>query len=149
MYRDIGLLVIRLGVGLNMIFFHGYGKISGGPESWQKIGGSMQNLGIGFAPTFWGFMAGFSEFFGSSLLVLGLLFRPAAALLAFTMLVASLRHLTLPPEEANAGWRGASHALELFSVYLGFLLVGPGRLAVTSLWSKRARSGESPPPPAS
>jgi putative oxidoreductase len=128
--RDLGLLVIRLGVGLSMFLFHGYGKITGGPERWSGIGGSMESLGITFLPTFWGFMAAFSESVCSILLILGLFFRPAAALLAFTMFVAVLRHLGLPDDDPSAGWKGASHALELGSVFLGLLLAGSGRYAL-------------------
>jgi len=60
---DIGMLTLRLGSGLIFIFIHGLGKITGGPEHWAKIGGSMSNIGINFLPEFWGFMAAFSEFF--------------------------------------------------------------------------------------
>jgi putative oxidoreductase len=116
-----------------MLLFHGYGKISGGQERWERVGGSMANLGLDFLPAFWGFMAAFSEFFGSAFLILGILFRPAAALLATTMLVAAIRHLSLPPEAAGAGWSGASHALELLAVYLGLLAAGPGKYHVGRL----------------
>lgn len=129
--RDLGLLVIRLGIGLSMFLFHGYGKITGGPERWKGIGAQMANLGIDFMPTFWGFMAAFSESVGSILLILGLFFRPVAAMLAFTMLVAVTRHLSLPEDASGAGWKGASHALELGCIYLGLLLTGPGRHALT------------------
>lgn len=129
-HRDAALLVIRLGIGVSVLVFHGWGKITGGPEFWGKIGGSMANLGISFAPVFWGFMAAFAEAVCSSLLILGVFFRPAAALLAFTMLVAIVRHLNIPAGEAGAGWNGASHAIELFAVFLGLLLAGSGRYAL-------------------
>ncbi len=135
---DVGLLLIRVGIGLSMAIFHGWGKISGGPETWERIGGSMQNLGIDFLPAWWGFMAGFAEFFGSLLLIVGLFSRPAAALLAATMTVAAIRHLSLPADAANAGWAGASHALELLVVYLGLLLTGPGRLSIDWNWRKKS-----------
>lgn len=128
--RDVGLLLVRVVIGLSMAVFHGYAKISGGPERWTGIGGSMAELGITFLPAFWGFMAAFSEFFCSILLMLGLLFRPAAALLAVTMLVAVTRHLGLPADQENSGWSGASHALELLSVYVGLFLTGPGKYAL-------------------
>lgn len=128
---DLGLLIARVGTGLSLLLFHGYGKISGGPETWERIGGNMENLGITFLPVFWGFMAAVSEFFCALLLVLGLFFRPAAALLAFTMFVAAVRHLSLPPESAGAGWKGASHALELLAVFTALLILGPGRLALS------------------
>ena len=130
-YRDAGLLIIRLGVGASMLMFHGYGKITGGPEAWEKLGGAMNSLGITFQPVFWGFMAAFSESVCSALIMLGILFRPAAFLLTSTMAVAVLRHLALPPGAAGAGWSGASHALELLTVYAGLFLIGPGRYGIT------------------
>jgi putative oxidoreductase len=134
--RNLGLLVIRLGVGLSLLVFHGYGKLTGGPDVWAQVGASMQNLGIGFAPAFWGFMAAFAEFVCSVLIVLGVLFRPALILLGFTMLVAIVNHLNMPAESPGAGWKGASHALELLCVYAGLYLTGPGKYAF-SLIRKR------------
>ena len=128
---DIGLLVVRLGIGIIMAVFHGYGKLAAGPSLWAGIGSHMSNLGITFAPVMWGFMAGMTEFFCSILLVLGVLFRPAALFLAFTMFVAALRHLNLPFDNPMSGWKGASHALELLVVYLALFFTGPGRYAAT------------------
>ncbi len=127
---DVGLLALRLGIGTMMAVLHGWDKIAGGPESWSGLGGAMSALGIEFAPTFWGFMAAFAEFGCSILIVLGLLFRVATAMLAFTMLVAAVHHMGLPPESGASGWMGASHALELLTVYVALLLTGPGRFAL-------------------
>jgi putative oxidoreductase len=113
-----------------MLLFHGLGKLQGGAEAWERTGGQMANLGITFAPVFWGFMAMAAEFGGSLLLVLGVLFRPAALLLAVTMLVAMTRHLGLPEGEPGSGWKGASHALEFLGVYVALFLTGPGRYRV-------------------
>lgn len=129
--RDFGLLLVRVGVGLSVLIFHGYGKITGGPERWDKIGGSMTNVSIEWFPVFWGFMAGFSEAICSCLLIVGVLFRPAAFLLACTMFVAAMNHLSRPPDAQGAGWNGASHALELLSVYLCLLFTGPGKFSLT------------------
>lgn len=129
--KDLGLLVIRVGVGLSMLIFHGYGKISGGPEMWTKVGGAMGNLGITFLPAMWGFFAALGESVCALLIVLGVLTRPAAAVLAFTMLVAVITHLNMPPENANAGWKGASHAMEFFAVAIGLLISGPGMFALS------------------
>ncbi|KXK47195.1 MAG: hypothetical protein UZ05_CHB002002263 [Chlorobi bacterium OLB5] len=49
-YSDAGILFLRIGIGFAFIFVHGWGKIMGGPELWGKLGGSMANLGITFAP---------------------------------------------------------------------------------------------------
>jgi putative oxidoreductase len=128
-HKDVGLLIIRVGIGVLMLTFHGYGKMTGGPETWTWVGGSMKNLGITFAPVFWGFMAAFAEFVCSILIILGAAFRPATALLAFTMFVAMLMHLNLPADNPNSGLDGASHAMELFVVYVGLMFAGPGRYA--------------------
>ncbi len=42
--KDLGLLILRIGVGLSMMIFHGFGKLKGGPELWEKIGGNMATL---------------------------------------------------------------------------------------------------------
>lgn len=137
-YKDIGLLILRLGIGSIMAILHGYGKITRGPEGWERMGGQMQNLGINFLPLFWGFMAAFSEFFCSILLIIGALFRPAAALLVATMFVAAMRHLSLPADSQGAGFGGASHALELLTVYLALFFTGPGKYSVATLWRKKS-----------
>ncbi len=127
--KDFGLLLIRLGFGVSMFVFHGYGKMTGGPERWESIGGSMENLGIAFAPIVWGFLAAFAETVGSILIVLGPLFRFATLMLAFNMFVATMRHLNLPVDNPSSGWDGASHAIEYMIVYLGLFFTGPGRFA--------------------
>jgi putative oxidoreductase len=131
MHRDIGLLIIRVGIGASMLIFHGYGKITGGTALWEKLGSNMNSIGIDVYPVFWGFMAAFSESICSLLIMTGLLFRPATVLLVVTMIVAVLRHLTLPEGAAGAGWSGASHALELLAIYIGLFFLGPGRFRLT------------------
>ncbi len=132
--RDIGLLVLRLGLG-TMFIVHGWPKIAGGPEHWAQVGGAMGNFGIHFAPTFWGFMASLAEFGGGIALVLGLLTRPACALLTITMIVAAAFHL-MPPDPIPAGMEGmygfgpASHALEAGIVFLSLILIGPGKYSL-------------------
>jgi putative oxidoreductase len=129
--KDFGLLLVRLGAGLSVVIFHGYGKIMGGPELWTKVGGNMANVGVTWYPLFWGFLAAFSESVCSCLLVVGVLVRPAAFFLAFTMFVAVMTHLHMPPDSPSGGWQGASHALELLSVYLCLIFTGPGKFSLT------------------
>src|SRR5690606_7760224 len=122
---DIGLLIIRVVIGTTMIAFHGIPKLMGGVEGWTKIGQSMQTIGINFLPTMWGFSAGFTETVGSFLLILGLWTRLASWLLAFTMLIAVVVHLS-----KGDCLSGASHAIEFLSVYVAFAIMRPGRLSV-------------------
>lgn len=119
-YKDEGLLFLRVGMGLMMIY-HGAPKIMGGVEGWIKIGSAMKFLGITFAPAFWGFMAAFAEFFGGAMIILGLGTRVACALVTTTMAVAVAMKLG-----TGAGLFGASQALENGIVYISLLISGPG-----------------------
>jgi putative oxidoreductase len=121
---DHGLLLLRLGLG-GMFVAHGWPKLAGGAKSWVKIGGAMTRLGIDLWPTMWGFLAACSEFFGGLLIALGLFFRPGAAMLLATMVVASVMHL-----QDGDGFTKSSHAIEAAIVFAALILIGPGRFAV-------------------
>jgi putative oxidoreductase len=104
----------------------------GGPELWGKIGGSMANMGITFAPVFWGFMASISEFGGGILILLGLFTRPASAFMAFTMLTAFMMHTSkLDP------WSKAIYPMEMFAVFMALLFIGAGKYSIDALISKK------------
>ena len=132
---DIGLLVLRLGFGIGFLFFHGWGKITGGAERWTGVGGAVENLGIGFGHTYFGFIGSIAESVGGLLIALGFLFRPAALLLAGTMFVAWVMHVT-------TGQGTPAHAFKNFWVALGLALIGPGRYSVDHWLAKRKRPPE-------
>lgn len=121
---NFGLLLLRIGLGFMMIM-HGYPKLFGGVEKWTAVGGAMKNLGIHDFPHFWGFMAAFAETIGGLLFMLGFLFRPAAFLLLFTMIVAAVLHLS-----NGEGLMGASHPIEAAVVFLAMFIIGPGKYSV-------------------
>ncbi|SHJ48480.1 putative oxidoreductase [Hymenobacter daecheongensis DSM 21074] len=122
--HDLGLLLLRIGIGV-MFTIHGYPKLMGGPEQWTQVGGAMKAIGLNFAPAFWGFMAAVAEAVGGQLLALGLFFRVACGLLLSTMLMATIMHLTNGDDFGSY-----SHALESAILFLGLLLIGPGRLSL-------------------
>lgn len=131
-FTDLGLLIMRLGLGLAFIFIHGLSKIKGGPEVWSKLGKPMSNLGIDFLPGFWGFMAAFSEFIVPFFIIAGFFFRPATFLLAGTMFVAMVMHLTnLDP------WNKVAYPMELLIVFTGLFFIGPGRYSVDYLVNRK------------
>lgn len=119
-YVDQGLLVLRVGLGV-MFLFHGWPKLSGGPEKWAKVGGAMSTLGLDFAPAFWGFMAAATEFVGGALLIVGLATRPASFLLVCTMAVATIMHVSKGHEFSKI-----SHPLEDGIAFLALLIMGAG-----------------------
>jgi len=118
--RDFGLLMLRVGIGI-MFVFHGWPKISGGPEVWERLGQAAGVFGLTFAPVFWGFMAAFAEFAGGILLALGLFFRISCGLLLVVMIVAAGMHIS-----NGDGFNGFSHALELAILFASLLFIGPG-----------------------
>lgn len=118
---NLGLLLIRLGIGCSLLFNYGYAKISH-PEKWHALGEKMAMLHIHFMPAFWGFMAAFSEFFGSIFLILGLFSRCTNALLAFTMFIAFLTGFS--KNDFN------SEAFELMIVFIALIFTGPGKFSL-------------------
>lgn len=141
--HDWGLLLLRLGLGGMFIIAHGYGKITS-PDSWEGLGSALGSLGLPvFAPKFFGFMAAFAEFGGAILLMLGLLYRPAAFLLLFTMIVATAMHIAQDPAEGMTAMKHfsmkTSRPLELAFVFAAMLVAGPGRYALDTLIFKKNR----------
>lgn len=123
-YRNTGLLILRVGLGI-MFILHGFPKMAGGPGSWEKIGGAMHAVGVHFVPTFWGFMAAFAEVFGGFLIIVGLFFRPACLLILITMLVASTMQLS-----KGNGILAAAQPIEMAIVFFSLLFIGPGKYSV-------------------
>jgi putative oxidoreductase len=129
---DIGLLVLRLGFGLAFIWFHGWDKITAGPERWEMLGGNMANYGITFWPSLWGFLASIAESVAAVLIAVGFLFRPASFLLAFTMLTASIFHIV-------SGQGSPAHSIKNLFVAAGVGIAGPGRYSVDA-WIASSRA---------
>ena len=89
---NVGLLVLRVFSGLFMAIGHGLGKIPASDKFIAAIG----QMGFPF-PAFFAWSAGLAELLGGLLIALGLLTRPAALFLGFTMFVAAfVRHATDP-----------------------------------------------------
>jgi putative oxidoreductase len=133
-YRDIGLLILRVGIGI-MFICPGFPKLTAGPEIWAKLGGAMSAVGINFAPTFMGFMAAISEFGGGLLLVLGLFTRPACFFLLITMVVAMLMHI-----RSGDPFVKYSHALESAILFFSLIFIGPGKISLDEILSKKKKT---------
>ncbi len=132
-YKNIGLLILRLGLG-GMFIFHGAPKLFGGPERWESLGAALAVFGIKFAPAFWGFMAAFAEFVGGICVILGFFFRPACMLLTITMIVGATMLLS-----GGNGLGRAAHAIEDGIVFLSLIFIGPGKYSLDEkLKSKRS-----------
>jgi putative oxidoreductase len=126
-YRDIGLLILRVGIGI-MFMGHGLPKLIAGPEKWMILGGTIKSLGIDFSPMAWGFMASFSEFTGGMLLALGFFTRPACFFLLATMIAAASMHIS-----KGDPFLKYSHAMEAGILFLSLLFIGPGKYSLDNL----------------
>jgi len=133
-YRDHGLLILRLGVGLGFFWFHGLPKLTGGVESWQGTGGAMESLGVTFAPAFWGFLAAAAESLGGLLFAAGLFYRPITLALAAVMFVATVMHY-------GTGRGTPSHSFKNFFFFVGLLAIGPGRFSLDHWLAGRRKGG--------
>jgi putative oxidoreductase len=128
-YRDLGLLILRILIGLSFLA-HGLPKLEGGSEYWIKLGKSMAFVGVTSYPIFWGLMSALTESVGGFLLLIGFCFRPACLFLVINMAVATMMHFHMTPGGFMDKWFVASHAIELGSVFLSLLLIGPGRFSM-------------------
>lgn len=113
---DLGLLVLRLVGGLSLALAHGIGKM---PPSAGFIA-NVERMGFPLPVLFaWG--ASLAEFGGGLLLAIGLLTRPAAALVAANFVFIAL--------VAHAGdpFGDREQAILFLMVGVTLLLTGPGR----------------------
>ena len=123
-YKNFGLLIIRLGLGI-MFIYHGYPKLIGGPAKWEQLGTATNYVGIHFLPVVWGLLCALVEAVGGFLLIIGLAFRPVCLLLVIDLVVAAIFHLHQSGQMGGLG--GAAHAIEDAIMFAGLLFVGPGK----------------------
>ena len=128
-------LALRIPIGIIFVA-HGAQKLFGwfGGGGLEGTGQFMASLGL--APGYlMALLAGGAEFFGGLALLLGLLVRPAAALLAGVMVVAILSvHIDKGFFMASGGYE---FALALLAAALALLIGGAGRLSLDAAWSDR------------
>jgi len=127
---DDGAAALALRIPVGVIFAaHGAQKLFGWFGGYGLEGTGQFFDSVGLAPGFTlALLAGLAEFLGGLALVVGLLVRPAAAALAFAMLVAIFGvHWS---KGFFAGSGGYEYALALAAASLALLFSGAGRLSV-------------------
>lgn len=129
-HEDAGKLLLRLAVG-GLMLFHGLHKLIDGVDG---ISGMLVAKGL---PGFIAYGVLVGEVVAPCLLILGVLTRPAALVLAFTMVVAWLMVGTGKTFELDAVGAWAIESLVYFFIgALAIALLGAGRysLAGQSVW---------------
>lgn len=129
---DLGLLVLRLMAGLALAFAHGTGKIPPSPGFVEATA----NLGFPL-PGLFAWAAGLAEFAGGLCLAVGLLTRPAAFFVLFTMGVAFFLQHAPDPFSAK------EKAFLFGAIALTLMLTGAGRFSLDALLRNRFRRTDS------
>lgn len=123
-----GALALRIPVGIIFVA-HGAQKLFGAFGGYGLEGTGQFMASLGLTPGYlMALLAGSAEFFGGLALIVGLLVRPAAAVLAVTMLVAIFTvHLSNGFFMSNNGYE---FALALLAISLAVIIEGAGKLSL-------------------
>jgi putative oxidoreductase len=140
--NSLGSLALRLPAGI-IFAAHGAQKLFGAFGGYGLEGTGQWMASIGLEPGYlMALAAGSAEFFGGIALLLGLLVRPAAAMLAFTMLVAIFAvHASNGLFMSNNGYE---FGLSLLAISVALAFYGGGAFSVDRLLSEPTASRARP-----
>jgi len=128
--KEYGLIFIRLTIGVRLIY-----GVADNVFSWAhmvEFRDFLDKLGVPF-PMFGAHLSAYAQFICGILFILGLLFRPAAFVMVINFICALLiAHRT-------GGYAPAAAAWIMLFVSIGFLVHGPGALAVDNTLRRRAQ----------
>ncbi|MCA1896319.1 MULTISPECIES: DoxX family protein [Shewanella] len=130
-------LALRIPIGIILIA-HGAQKLFGWFGGYGLEGTGQWMASIGLTPGYlMALMAGSSEFFGGLFLLLGLLTRPTALVLSFTMVVAIFSvHIGNGLFLANNGYE---FGLALLATTVSLAISGAGKLSLDNLLANRIK----------
>jgi putative oxidoreductase len=122
-YREAGLLLIRVSVGLLFILY-AVPTLFGGPKAWAHFGAGAEHFGLHSHLQIWGFLGSLLGCLGGVLMIFGLFFRVGVLL----VLVLAVGHAIAVYK--GIGFRVALPSIEMCFVLAGVLFVGPGKYSV-------------------
>jgi putative oxidoreductase len=128
-------LALRIPIGITFIA-HGAQKLFGAFGGYGLEGTGQWMASIGLEPGYlMALLAGSGEFFGELLILLGLLTRPAALVLAVTMVVAIFSaHFTNGLFMSNNGYE---FGLALLAAAVSLVFSGAGKLGLDAIIAKK------------
>jgi putative oxidoreductase len=129
-------LSLRIPIGIIFVA-HGAQKLFGAFGGYGLEGTGQFMASLGLTPGYlMALLAGSAEFFGGLALLFGVLVRPAAAALAFAMVIAIFSaHFSKGLFLANGGYE---FGLALLAASVSLLISGGGRLSVDAALAERA-----------
>ena len=122
-YREFGLLLIRVSIGVLFILYTAPALI-GGPSAWAHFGAGARTFGLHSHFQIWGFIGALFGCVGGVLIIFGLFFRIGILLL----LILAVGHAI--GMTGSAAFRVAMPSIEMCFVLAGMLFVGPGAYSV-------------------
>ncbi|WP_158774064.1 DoxX family protein [Cobetia sp. L2A1] len=128
---NVASLILRVPTGI-IFMAHGAQKLFGAFGGYGLEGTGQWMASLGIEPGYlMALMSGSAEFFGGLAILIGLLTRPAAAVLAFTMLIAILTvHISNGLFASNNGYE---YALALMTTSVALALLGGGKASLDRL----------------
>lgn len=126
---DAGLLILRVFGGVALALAHGLGKL---PPRAGFVAG-VEEMGFP-APVLFAWLAGLAEFGGGLLVAIGLLTRPAALFILFTMLVAAF------VRGAGDPFTDIEKALLFGAIALFLVFAGAGRYSLDAVIRGRGKA---------
>lgn len=122
-YREAGLLLIRVSLGLLFILYTAPVLI-GGPKVWAHFGAGATQFGLHSHFQLWGFLGSLLGCLGGALMIFGLFFRIGVLL----VLLLAVGYAIAVYD--GTGFRAALPSIEMCFVLAGLLFVGPGKYSV-------------------
>src|ERR1044072_2445592 len=111
-YREAGLLLIRVSIGVLFILYTASALI-GGPKAWAHFGAGAEHFGLHSHLQLWGFIGSLLGCLGGVLMIFGLFFRIGVLL----VLVLAIGHAL--EVYYGAGFRVALPSIEMCVVLIG------------------------------
>jgi putative oxidoreductase len=136
-FVNLGLLALRVGVGLNMALLHGVERVR---HYSDRVSSFPDPLHMGHRYSLMLTVA--AEFVGGILITLGLAGRFAAFLLAFTL------GLAIFTGDAGSTWHQREMTTLYLAVAVAILMLGSGRFALDAVvWKRFKKGGGGSAPP--
>ena len=123
-YRETGLLLLRVSVGIIFILFCAP-VLLGGEHEWARFGSGMRALGFHAHLEWWGFFGALAACAGAVLMILGFAFRLGVL---FCFLVALVH--AIGACKSNRGYYGALDVIEVCIILVSLSFIGPGKYSV-------------------
>ena len=122
-YRETGLLLLRVSIGVLFIIFIAP-VLFGGSGRWSHFGSGVSVLGFHSHFAAWGFVGALAACLGAMLMIFGLFFRLGVLL---CLIVATLHAID---SMRGSALHAALLPIELCAILLSLLFIGPGKYSV-------------------